>query len=240
MNTLSDSTPVLEIKTDMISLLHEAVSGWAVPLVIGGLVVVFLLKLFYPRIKGAAGEWQVNRMLKGLPTEGYRVLANLLLPNGRDGLAQIDQVVVCRFGLFVIETKNWRGWVFGTEGSKKWTITYPGGRKRTVRNPLRQNGGHVQAVMQLLEPLGVNPAWVHGVVFLSARAVLKKGPIQGVVQRDLRGYLMGYREVRLSDEVMAEAVEVLVRASLSGDAKAVARHREGVRALEIKKGRGRS
>lgn len=236
MNTLSDSTPVLGIKTDMISLLHEAVSGWAVPLVIGGLVVVFLLKLFYSRIKGAAGERQVNRMLKELPMEGYRVLANLLIPNGRDGLTQIDHVVVCRFGVFVIETKNWEGWVFGTEREKDWKITYPGGRECKVKNPLHQNWGHVQAVVQLVEPLGVNPAWVHGMVFLSAQAVLKKGPIQGVVQQDLRRYLMGYREVRLSDEVVAEAVEVLARASLSGDAKAVARHRESVSDFRLNRG----
>ena len=129
--------------------------------------------------------------------------------------------------------------MFGTEREKDWKITYPGGRKCKVQNPLHQNWGHVQAVMQLVEPLGVNPALVHGVVFLSAQAVLKKGPIQGVVQQDLRRYLMGYREVRLSDEVMAEAVEVLARASLSDDAKAVARHREGVRALEAESGRGR-
>lgn len=217
------------MKSDLITQLSEVVAGWGVYLLLVLLTGLALLKLLFPRIKGAIGEWQVNRTLNTLPAEAYRVMSNLLIPNGIGGLSQIDHLVVSRFGLFVIETKNWDGWIFGSEKEAKWKITYRGGGSRDVPNPLRQNWGHVQAVLHLVESLGVAASSVHNVVFLSSQATLKKGPIPGVIQRSLCAHLMGYREAVLSDGIVEQIVGVLEKASLAGDAKAVARHRSEVR-----------
>jgi restriction system protein len=217
------------VKPDLLTKLSEAVAGWGVPLLLSLLAGLFILKLFYARIKGGVGEWRVNRMLRGLPAEKYRVLPNLLIPDGIGGLTQIDHLVVSRFGLFVIETKNWDGWVFGSEKEAKWKITYRGGARSDVPNPLRQNWGHAQAVLRLVEVLGVAPSSVHNVVFLSPQATLKKGPIPGVVQQGLCAHLMGYREHLMSDDVVDQVAGVLERVSLSSDAKAVARHRSEIR-----------
>lgn len=203
-------------------------AGWSVSLVLALLTGLALLKLLHARIKGGVGEWRVNRMLKRLP-ETYRLLPNLLIPDGIGGLTQIDHLVVSRFGLFVIETKNWDGWIFGSEKEAKWKITYRGGGRRDVPNPLRQNWGHVQAVLRLVESFGVASSSVHNVVFLSPQATLKKGPIPGVVQRSLCAHLMGYREQLLSDDMVNRIVGVLGKASLACDAKAVVRHRSEVR-----------
>jgi len=68
----------------------------------------------------------------------------------RDGTTQIDHILVSRFGVFVIETKDYSGWVFANAKHANWTqVMY--GRKYHFQNPLFQNMRHIQAVSDLLD-----------------------------------------------------------------------------------------
>lgn len=59
-------------------------------------------------------------------------------------LALIDHVVISKYGVFVIETKNYRGWIIGNEKSEYWTqVIYK--RKERLYNPIKQNYGHIKA-----------------------------------------------------------------------------------------------
>ena len=59
-----------------------------------------------PWFKGVFGEFQVNLLLKlFLPKDTYHLLKNVTLPTD-DGTTQIDHVLVSKYGVFVIETKN--------------------------------------------------------------------------------------------------------------------------------------
>ena len=62
---------------------------------------------------------------------------NVILP-GRDGTTQIDHVVVSIYGLFVIETKNMDGWIFGSAEQRTWRQQFFK-KKFKFQNPLRQN-----------------------------------------------------------------------------------------------------
>jgi restriction system protein len=57
-------------------------------------------------------------VLRRLDSRLYRVFHDLYLPrpDGK-GTTQIDHVVVSRYGIFVIETKNMTGWIFGDANS---------------------------------------------------------------------------------------------------------------------------
>ncbi len=81
-----------------------------------------LLRLLSPRSRaerrGAAGEAQVSRTLRRAFTH---VADDLILPDGRGGLTQIDHLVLTPNGLLVIETKNYRGLVFGRMNDPNWT-----------------------------------------------------------------------------------------------------------------------
>ena len=58
-------------------------------------------------------------------------------------------IVISDYGIFVIETKNYKGWVFGDENSKYWTqVIYK--RKERLYNPIRQNHGHIRALKDCL------------------------------------------------------------------------------------------
>jgi len=85
-------------------------------------IFIFITVLKSPWFKGVLGEFLVNFLLKKyLPKEKYTLIKNVTLPTD-DGTTQIDHIVVSEFGLFVIETKNMKGWIFGNTNQKKWTF----------------------------------------------------------------------------------------------------------------------
>lgn len=113
-----------------------------------------------PTRKGARGERRVeNSITKHFDGTEYKIVTDITLPTDR-GTTQIDHVVLCRYGIFVIETKNMSGWIFGDETKSDWTQTHYG-RKTKIRNPIHQNYGHINAVQKLLD---VKEHLIHGIV----------------------------------------------------------------------------
>lgn len=122
------------------------------------------LKAALPRLKGFIGEKKTRIALEGLPDD-HVVIHDLLLQNeGRT--AQIDHTVISPRGIFVIETKAYDGWIFGSEKSEYWTQVM-GKRKQRFYNPVRQNRSHVQALKNTLARYG-DPLYVPVVVFSDA------------------------------------------------------------------------
>ena len=112
------------------------------------LAIVSFLKT--PFMKGVLGEFQVNLLAKlFLDKQVYTLFKNVTLPT-EDGTTQIDHVIVSRYGVFVIETKNIRGWIFGGAQQKTWTQKI---YRHTTKfqNPLHQNYKHTQTLQSALE-----------------------------------------------------------------------------------------
>ena len=102
-----------------------------------------------PGFKGSVGERRVNKGLqRSLPEQDYTIVSDLTLPS-QGGTTQIDHIVVSRFGVFVIETKNMQGWIFGKADQAKWTQSIYR-KKNRFQNPLHQNYKHVKAVQDTL------------------------------------------------------------------------------------------
>ena len=67
-----------------------------------------------PQRKGARGERKVhNALTEVIAGPDYKVFSDLILPTARE-TTQIDHLIISRFGIFVIETKNMSGWIFGS------------------------------------------------------------------------------------------------------------------------------
>jgi restriction system protein len=67
------------------------------------------------------GEFLVNTAARlFLPKDEYHLIKNVTLPTD-DGTTQIDHIIVSRYGVFVIETKNMKGWIFGSANQRTWT-----------------------------------------------------------------------------------------------------------------------
>ena len=101
-----------------------------------------------PTMRGRLGEILVGDMLKKLPKNEYDFYENLLLPTENGDTTQIDHVVFSRYGIFVIEVKNYGGWIFAGEKNRVWTQVFYR-RKNKFQNPLRQNYKHVKTLQEL-------------------------------------------------------------------------------------------
>lgn len=112
-------------------------------------IAVLYFYLNSPTVIGAAGERRVNSMLsRKLAEQDYILLEDLTLPTAQ-GTTQVDHIVLSRYGIFVIETKNMSGWIFGGKSQARWTQVIHR-HKSQFQNPLRQNYHHVKVVQDLL------------------------------------------------------------------------------------------
>lgn len=122
------------------------------------LIAVIILAILLFRLlpsKGKVGEKRLASILKKLPEDSYKVINDLLLSsNGYS--TQIDHVVISLYGIFVIETKFYQGWIYGGENSEYWTQNIYG-NKYQLRNPIHHNQGHIRTLRFLLKDYGNIP-----------------------------------------------------------------------------------
>lgn len=95
----------------------------------------------------------------------------------KDGTTQVDHILVSRFGVFVIETKDYKGWIFANAKQANWTQVLFNHRFK-FQNPVFQNDRHVRAVQGLLDFLP--PGAVKSVVVFTGVAEFKTEIPQGV------------------------------------------------------------
>lgn len=189
------------------------------------IVLVAFWFLRSPWFKGVRGESKVNSALrKRLDENEYQVLTDLTLPSG-GGTTQIDHIVVSRFGLFVIETKNMKGWIFGSPDQARWTqVIYR--HKSQFQNPSRQNYKHVKAVQELFE---IEKHQLHNVVVFVGSSVPKTPMPDDVVwgHRSLVEYIESKRDVVFETqetERLAEGLRKNNRQSSAQTRRAHVRH----------------
>lgn len=117
---------------------------WLIPL----FIIAAILKSSF--MKGVIGELQVNLAAKFfLDKHIYTLFKNVTLTI-EDGTTQIDHIIVSRYGVFVIETKNMKGWIFGSPQQKTWTQKIYRHTSK-FQNPLHQNYKHTQTLQSALE-----------------------------------------------------------------------------------------
>ncbi|MFR6141841.1 MAG: nuclease-related domain-containing protein [Finegoldia sp.] len=129
-------------------------------------VLCLVMKSLWPRIKGYMGETIVKMKLSSLDREKYAVINNLVLENlsGNTYSTQIDHLVISTYGVFSIETKNYKGLIYGSEYSKKW-IQNIHGNKNEFMNPILQNYAHIKAVKSILRKYYPNMRYFSVVAF---------------------------------------------------------------------------
>ncbi len=137
------------------------------------LIISSLKLLIIPKLRGFEGEFLVKRKLHQLNLEA---LHDVILPDGQGGLTQIDHIVLMPDYFLVIETKNYKGVLLGSEKDRTWTHKI-GKQTHYPQNPLRQNYLHIKAV----ETIELNVP-VHGLVVFTNDSKFPKGLPNGVSQ----------------------------------------------------------
>ncbi|MEH8019071.1 NERD domain-containing protein [Rheinheimera muenzenbergensis] len=167
-------------------------------------VLAFIAARYGARIKGAMGEWALHRVLvKELPAS-YQHYRNLVIPAEKGDFTEVDHLVLSPFGIFVIEVKNYRGWIFGSERQPQW-IVQRFRSKHQFMNPLHQNYKHTEEVKQLLGLSGQDGDSVHSIVAFSLRAQFKFQIPQNVMYTDLVGdYINRFYQPCFSDDQLRQ------------------------------------
>jgi hypothetical protein len=197
---------------------------WVVPI----LLAVAVLRTAW--FKGLCGEVLVKFAARlRLPAETYHAIHNVTLPTP-DGTTQIDHIFVSRFGIFVVETKNMKGWIFGGENQTQWTQKIFR-ESYKFQNPIRQNYKHVKALEAALD---VPPEAIHSVVVFTGDSVFKS-PMPANVTKGggYITYIKSFSEMVLSESQVQCAVSQIQRGRLKPTRET---HRQHVQQLKTRTG----
>lgn len=115
------------------------------------LLVVFLIALSKtPKGKGIIGELKVKLIL-GKTKKGEKYVLNNILFDTDTKSCQIDHILINKNGVFVIETKNYSGRIYGTDKEHEWTQVLQYGKvKNRFYSPVKQNQTHIYEIKKVI------------------------------------------------------------------------------------------
>lgn len=157
--------------------------------------------------KGFLGETVINvAMWLKLEKDVYHRLNNVTLPLANGGSTQIDHVIVSVYGIFVIETKNYKGWIYGSENQRQWTQSFPNGSKFKFQNPLRQNYLHIKTLADLLD---LELSYFHSMIAFIGECELKTRDElpEHVLTSGMVSYVKKKQDKILTEDDVASIVE---------------------------------
>ena len=178
-SVLLDNTVVQPLSQYFIGLTQDE---WVVLISLLGGAIAFgyvfaRARVYHATVFQNRGEALVSRIISnsfGYPD--YHLMNHITLPM-EDGTTQVDQILVSRFGVFVIEAKDYKGWIFGSAQHKNWTQVLFRAKFR-FQNPIHQNMRHVRAVRELLD--FIPPDAIKSIVVFTGDAEFKTEMPRGV------------------------------------------------------------
>ncbi|MEA1936704.1 MAG: nuclease-related domain-containing protein, partial [Patescibacteria group bacterium] len=178
------------------------------------LIVIAIIKIKLPYLKGLIGEKFVSRKLFKLDPAHYKIMDDLLLPsNGNLNMTQLDHVVISNYGIFCIETKSYKGWIFGNANDKYWTqVIYK--HKERFYNPLRQNYAHTKAVEELIKSKYPKAQILSFVAFPIAGKLKISGTDSVGYARDIVRKIENYKTQTFTDVERDEIFNILANANI--------------------------
>jgi restriction system protein len=186
-------------------------------------IAILIVIIKTPWFKGVAGEFYVNISAKTLlDKKEYHLIRNVTLPT-ENGSTQIDHIIVSVFGVFVVETKNMKGWIFGSTKENMWTQKIYKHSNR-FHSPLQQNYKHVKTLQELLV---LKDEQIHSLVVFVGDSIFKTQMPNNVTYGS--GYIRFIKSKRqhvLSPKEMVEIIKTIETGRLT---PSYSTHREHVK-----------
>lgn len=108
-------------------------------------------KLAHCNDKGHYGEYLAKYALGNNNVAGYlKILCNVYVPY-QGKTSEIDIILIHEKGIYVLESKNYSGWIFGSAEQKNWTQCFNKNKKYQFYNPILQNQTHINALSNFLK-----------------------------------------------------------------------------------------
>ena len=193
-------------------------------------IIICIIKSSW--FKGFIGEQIVNLSIK-LLLDGkvYTLIKNVTLPI-EDGTTQIDHILVSKFGIFVIETKNMKGWIFGSKHQKQWTQQIFKHRNK-FQNPLHQNYKHTLA---LAACLNTEDSKIFSVITFVGDSQFKTVMPENVTSASgLIRYIKSKQSILLSDSEQRDLINKIGTGRLKPSMKTHRKHVQHVKEIQENK-----
>lgn len=178
-------------------------------------VVLFaaaFIVLSIPAVKGKIGEARVNKILKRLvKRHGGQIVYDVTIPGENGKTSQIDHIYVSNYGVYVIETKNYAGRIYGKDGQREWTqVLAYGNTKNKLYNPVMQNQTHIY---RLKQAISANVPLFSVIVFVKANLDY----IESDYVYSLYGlkHLLDDEKKRIDDETMNSVFNEIMECKLN-------------------------
>lgn len=156
-------------------------------------------------LKGWIGEKKAAfHLLLSLDKKTYTRFHDLIVPSS-NGTAQIDHLLVSRYGLFIVETKNWQGWIFGSANQATWSRTLYGDSD-AFQNPLRQTYRQKKV---LAEFLSIDDALIRPVIYFVGDCEFKTNLPPNVVCSKAGEYIKTFNSYVLSNQEVGDITRIL-------------------------------
>lgn len=149
-------------------------------------------------LKGWLGENKTAlKMWVFLNKKTYKRFHNIIIPSP-NGTTQIDHLIVSSFGLFIIETKNKKGWIFGSAHRRTWTQSIYG-NNYSFQNPLRQTYRQKKILAGFL---GIKEASIHPIIYFAGDCKFKTKLPSNVIRSRLSRFIKRFKkQIFTADEV---------------------------------------
>ena len=196
-------------------------------------IFIFVVIIKSAWFKGVIGEWQVNLLIKYfLDKNDYHLIKNVTMPTYIDGkeqgTTQIDHIIVSKFGIFVVETKNMKGWIFGSEHQKQWTQQIFK-HKSKFQNPLHQNYKHVKTLETCLS--AKKDSIFSVIIFIGDSTFKTKMPDNVTFARGGIEYIKSKQEGIFTNDEVADIIEQIESGRLECGFKTNRQHVKHVKAI---------
>jgi restriction system protein len=158
-------------------------------------------------LRGWIGEKKTTfKMWLSLDSKIYHRFHDLIIP-AKSGTTQIDHLLVSPYGLFIVETKNRQGWIFGSENQPNWTQTLYR-KKYSFQNPLRQTFRQKKV---LSEYLNIDESIIRTAVYFVGDCKFKTKMPANVMRSGLGRHIKRFHNLILSPEDIDRVVMMLER-----------------------------
>lgn len=195
-------------------------------------IFIFAVIIKSAWFKGILGEWQVNLLIKFfLDKNEYHLIKNVTLPTD-DGTTQIDHIIVSKYGIFVVETKNMKGWIFGSKNQKQWTQQIFK-HKSKFQNPLHQNYKHVKTLEATLdiESNAKNNSIFSVIIFIGDSTFKTKMPENVRFARGGIEFIKSKNNIVFNPQEVADVIEQIESGRLKRSYKTNRQHVKHVREI---------
>lgn len=167
---------------------------------------------------GAYGEKLSVKKLQQLNDPYAKILSNVYLQKNAAGeTTEIDVLMIRSSGIYVLESKNYSGWIFGSTRDHKWTQTLPGKgkrRKNSFLNPIHQNNLHIRCLIEHLARYQCLNIPIYSIIVFSDRCTFKNVNVQDsnvpvIKRKNLRNIMQQIHNTQNIAYLTPEQIEVI-------------------------------